>query len=82
MAGREFETAQEADEWLSYALVQKEQDIEMESRVQTCFGLVNCLMRECSMVDSAHFTLPASGEIFLALNILSVTVQMSTGKTP
>ena len=45
-----------------------------------CF--VNCLMRECSMVDSAHFTVPASGEIFLALNISSVTVQMSTGKTP
>ncbi|XP_065836858.1 serine/threonine-protein phosphatase 6 regulatory ankyrin repeat subunit B-like [Oscarella lobularis] len=32
VAGREFETAEEADEWVSYALVQKEQDIEMESR--------------------------------------------------
>ena len=36
-------------------------------------------MRECSM-NSAHFTVRASGEIFLALNGLSFTVQISTRK--
>ena len=31
VAGREFETAEEADEWLSYLVVQKKEDIEKES---------------------------------------------------
>ena len=31
VVGREFKTAGEADEWLSYALVQKNQDIEEKS---------------------------------------------------
>ncbi|XP_065838510.1 death-associated protein kinase 1-like isoform X2 [Oscarella lobularis] len=31
VAGREFETAEEANDWLSYAIVQKNQDIDMKS---------------------------------------------------
>ena len=75
MAGREFDSAEEADDWLSYAIMQKNQDIQMMTfGVSIRFGLVNYLMPECSC---AHFTVHASGEIFLALNGLSVTVQTS-----
>ena len=42
MAGREFDSAEEADNWLSYAIVQKNEDIEEESDVVLIrFGLVN-----------------------------------------
>ena len=34
VAGREFETAEESDDWLSYAIVQKSQAIEKESGVR------------------------------------------------
>ena len=42
MAGREFDSAEEADDWLTYAIVQKNQVIEKESDlVSIRFGLVN-----------------------------------------
>ena len=42
MAEREFETAEEADEWLSYTLKQKNQHIEkLSCLVSMRFGLVN-----------------------------------------
>ena len=31
MAVREFDSAEEADDWLTYAIVQKNQDIEKKS---------------------------------------------------
>ena len=33
VAGREFETAEEAEEWLSYAIAQQYEDIEKQSGV-------------------------------------------------
>ncbi|XP_065845817.1 uncharacterized protein [Oscarella lobularis] len=34
VAGREFDSAEEADDWLSYAIVQKNQHIELKSEVE------------------------------------------------
>ena len=80
MAGREFESAEEADEWLGYLVSQKNKNLDESSRVSMHFELVNELMRVCS-TDFVHFTLRASGEIFLALDGLSRTVQVLTRKT-
>ena len=41
MAGREFETAEEADDWLGYALEQENQHIDKPDMVSIRFGLVN-----------------------------------------
>ena len=34
MAGREFDSSEEADDWLTYAIVQKNQDIEKDIELE------------------------------------------------
>ena len=79
MAGREFESAEEADEWLTYLAVERNQNIDEPSLVSINAFLIFKLIRGFRL-SSPHFSMHASGEIFLAWNGLSIMVQMSTRK--
>ena len=75
MAVRQFESAEEADQWLNCAPLQ---DIEKPIGVSIRFEVVKKLMRGRRFFDYAHFTVRVREEIVLELNGLSFTVPMST----